>query len=220
MTGVTGATGITGATGATGITGATGATGITGVTGATGPTGSTGVTGITGATGVTGTTGITGATGVTGVTGVTGATGITGATGETGSGISTYGYVYNLATLGAATILGGSNVPFSNNGPLLGITHAAGSTDIAIPTSGRYKITYNMFITAGVGAAIAIAVNGTIRPATNILALIATGEISGTVILTLTAGDVLTLRNNSSVALTLVLTPAVGAQFNIIKLSN
>jgi hypothetical protein len=36
--------------------------------------------------------------------------------------------------------------------------------------------------------------------------------------LTLAAGDVLTLRNNSAVALTLALAPSVGAQFNIIEL--
>ncbi len=117
-------------------------------------------------------------------------------------------------------ILGGTNISFNNNGPLLGVDHVLGSTDIMIQTSGIYEITYNIFITAGAGAAIAIAVNGTIRQSTNILAIIATGEISGTVILNLVEGDVLTVHNNSSVALTLVLTPAVGVQFNIVKLSN
>jgi hypothetical protein len=47
---------------------------------------------------------------------------------------------------------------------------------------------------------------------------VATGEVSGTAMLTLAAGDVLTLRNNSAVALTLTLAPNVGAQLNIIEL--
>jgi hypothetical protein len=36
--------------------------------------------------------------------------------------------------------------------------------------------------------------------------------------LTLAAGDVLTLRNNSAVPFTLTLAPSVGAQLNVIEL--
>jgi acetyl-CoA carboxylase alpha subunit len=115
--------------------------------------------------------------------------------------------------------VGGADVLFSNNGPLSGATHTAGTTTITVPTAGTYQIDYNVSITAGVGAAIAIAVNGTVDASTPILALVATGNISGTAILTLAAGDVLTLRNNSATPLTLTLAPEVGAQFNIILLS-
>jgi hypothetical protein len=48
--------------------------------------------------------------------------------------------------------------------------------------------------------------------------LVATGNISGSAIMTLAAGDVVTLRNNSFVALTLALSPAVSAQLTFKKL--
>ncbi|MFT9493723.1 MAG: hypothetical protein ACH0QC_01820 [Anaerosolibacter sp.] len=127
--------------------------------------------------------------------------------------------MYQLATLGDATVIGGADVPFSNNGPLVGgITHTAGTASITVPTAGNYEIQYSISITAGIGAQIAIAVNGTVSPSTPVSALVATGEVSGQTILTLAAGDVITLRNNSAVALTLTLAPAVGAQMNILLL--
>jgi hypothetical protein len=134
----------TGATGAQGIQGPIGPVGPRGITGATGETGTTGVTGVTGVTGITGATGATGATGITvatgetGTTGTTGETGSTGATGATGSGLSTYGYVYHLATALTSAVAGGADVPFSNNGPLSGVTHTAGATGITVPIGGVY----------------------------------------------------------------------------------
>jgi hypothetical protein len=164
-------------------------------------------------------TGPTGLTGVTGPTGPTGPTGVTGPTGPTGAfGITTYGYAYNLATLIDATVVGGADIPFSDNGPLSGITHTAGTTTITVPTAGVYQIDYSAYITAGIGAAIAIAVNGVVNASTNVGALVATGELNGTVMLTLAAGATITLRNNSAIPLTLTLAPNVGAQLNIILL--
>ena len=220
-TGVTGAmgaqgpTGPTGGTGATGAQGPTGSTGATGATGAQGPTGSTGGTGATGAQGPTGSTGVTGATGAQGPTGPTGATGATGPTGPTGS-VASYGYIYTTAGAG---VLGGADVPFSNNGPLSNITHAANSTIITVSNAGTYLISYSVNIMTGVGSAIAVAVNGTVDVSTQVPSLVATGEIGGSVVLTLAAGDVITLRNNSAVPLTLTLAPNVGAQLTLTQLS-
>lgn len=136
-----------------------------------------------------------------------------------GSGLSAFGYVYELATIADATVVGGADVPFSNNGPLYGITHTAGgTTTIIIPITGIYKVDYSVSITAGIGSAIAVAVNGTVDASTNINCLVATGHISGTAILYLAAGDVLTLRNNSAIPLTTNLAPSIGAQFTVTKL--
>ncbi|MFH5181805.1 hypothetical protein ACHHV8_03755 [Paenibacillus sp. TAB 01] len=88
-----------------------------------------------------------------------------------------------------------------------------------MPNAGTYQISYGVSITAGVGAAIAIAVNGTVDASTTIPILIATGETTGNAMLTLAAGDVLTLRNDSAVPLTLSLAPSVGAQLDIIQLA-
>jgi hypothetical protein len=127
--------------------------------------------------------------------------------------------VYQLATIVDATVVGGADVPFSNNGPLVGgITHTAGTTTTTVPNAANYSISYSVNLTAGVGSAIAIAVNGTVDPATNIVALVAVGEISGDTILSLAAGDVITLRNNSAIPLVTDLAPGVGAQLNILQL--
>ncbi len=128
------------------------------------------------------------------------------------------GFAFELATLADATVVGGGDVPFSNNGPLNGITHTPGTTTITVSSAGVYEINYGISITAGVGSQIAIAVNGTVNASTPISALVATGSLFGVAILTLAAGDVITLRNNSAVALTLTLAPGVGAQLTIKKL--
>jgi hypothetical protein len=151
---------------------------------------------------------------------VTGPTGATGATGPTGpQGLAAYGYVYELATVADATVAGGADVLFSNNGPLTNISHTAGTTTITVTNSAVYQINYIISITAGVGSEIAIAVNGTVDASTPVSALIAIGEISGSAMLTLAAGDVITLRNNSATPLTLDLAPAVGAQLTIMELN-
>ncbi|MGB8450814.1 MAG: hypothetical protein WCD89_00640 [Anaerocolumna sp.] len=218
-TGPTGDTGSTGPTGDTGPTGPIGDTGPTGPIGDTGPTGPIGDTGPTGPIGDTGPTGPIGDTGPTGPIGDTGPTGPIGDTGPTGPGITTYGYVYELATVADATVTGGSDVLFSDNGPLSGVTHTAATAEVTVPTTGFYQIDYGINITAGTGAAIAISVNGTPDASTNIDVLVATGETTGTAMLSLTAGDVLRLTNNSGVAFTMDLAPGIGAQFNVILLT-
>jgi hypothetical protein len=135
-----------------------------------------------------------------------------------GAGASDYGYVYQLATLIDATVVGGADVPFSNNGPLNGITHTQNTTIITIPTTGDYEIDYSISITAGVGAAMAVAVNGVVDASSAITILTPVGHISGKAIIPLTAGDVITLRNNSATPLVLSLAPSVGAQMTVRKL--
>lgn len=135
-----------------------------------------------------------------------------------GSAIASFGYSYELATGGSETVVGGADVIFSNNGPLSGITHTAGTTTFTVPSTATYKVEYSISYTAGVGAAIAIAVNGTVDASTNVTLLTGAGNIAGTAILTLAAGDVLTLRNNSATPFDLDLSPAVGAQLTITQL--
>ncbi|MFU0832875.1 MAG: Collagen triple helix repeat protein [Oscillospiraceae bacterium] len=214
-TGPTGDMGPTGPTGDTGPTGPTGDTGPTGPTGDVGPTGPTGDTGPTGPTGDTGPTGPTGDMGPTGPTGDTGPTGPTGDTGPTGPGVTTYGYVY---TQGAVTVLAGGDITFSNSGTLSGVSHTPGTTAVVVMVSGMYQINYSVNIaTTGVNAAIAIAVNGVVEASTDVLSVAGTGVISGTAILPLSAGDSVTLRNDSLVPMDLAAT-GNGAQLNLILL--
>ncbi|UWG97842.1 DNRLRE domain-containing protein [Dehalobacter sp. DCM] len=218
-TGDTGATGATGIAGATGPTGDTGATGATGIAGATGPTGDTGATGATGIAGATGPTGDTGATGATGIAGATGPTGDTGATGPTGAGLAAYGYVYDLTAITGQVVAAGADVTFSSNGPLVNETHTAGTAGVTVTLAGDYQIDYSVSITVGIGAQIAISVNGgVVDPSTQIIALTATGPVTGQAILTLAGGDIVTLNNPSATPFTTTPSPDVGAQMTINKL--
>jgi hypothetical protein len=154
-----------------------------------------------------------------GPAGATGATGPTGATGATGAGgVQSYIYGFELATIADSTVVGGADVCFSNNGPILSGTHTPGTTTFTVWASGTYMISYDISITSGVGSQIAVAVNGTVDASTPITALTSTGHISGTAILNLAAGDVITLRNNSATPLTLTLAPGVGAQMTIVQI--
>jgi hypothetical protein len=153
-----------------------------------------------------------------GPAGPAGPPGPPGPPGPSESGIETFGYVYNLSCLLDAIIIGGGAINFTNNGPLQGIIHSPKSSGIIVTQTGTYQIDYTIFVTAGVGSCVALAVNGKIDHSTNIRSLVALGELSGTATLNLKAGDVITLINNSLVSLTLAITPAISAQLNIIQL--
>jgi hypothetical protein len=141
--------------------------------------------------------------------------GATGATGHTGAGLSSYGYLYQIATISTAIIIGGSCVAFSDEGPLTNITHTPGLTTVTVNATGIYEIFYSVNFVAGFNAQIAIAINGVVDKSTPILALVTAGELSGHAILSLTAGNQITLINNSLVSLSLALAPIVGAQLTI-----
>ncbi|NCC53045.1 MAG: hypothetical protein EOM20_17790 [Spartobacteria bacterium] len=145
-------------------------------------------------------------------------TGAWSALGGGGGGISSFGYCYDLAG-GGQVVAGGADVLLSNNGPLSSITHTAGTTTMTVPNAGTYKIEYSVTITAGIGAQMAIAVNGLVDASTAVDIMVATGNISGTAMLTLAGGDVLTIRNNSATPFTTTMSPGVGAQITITQLN-
>jgi hypothetical protein len=127
--------------------------------------------------------------------------------------------VYQLATILDATVAAGSDLSFSNNGPLSGVTHTAGSNSIVVPSAGVYLVTYNVTMTAGVGSVVAVSVNGTVAPSTSLSAVVATGQVHGSAMLTLTAGDIISLTNYSAIPLTVALAPGVGAQLTVAQLT-
>jgi len=121
---------------------------------------------------------------------------------------------------GATVVAGGDDVIFTSSGNLgSGIAHTAGTASFTVGSAGRYRVTATTSITAGVGAAMAIAVNGTVDASTNVDILVAVGQTATDAILTLAAGDVLTLRNNSATPFTLDAAPGVGATMLIQRLS-
>ena len=135
-----------------------------------------------------------------------------------GGGISSYGYCYDMFP-GGQVVAGGADVILSFNGPLNGITHTGGTTPVTVPNAGTYKVEYSVSITAGIGAQMAIAVNGTVDLSTALDILVATGNVSGTALLTLAGGDVLTIRNNGAVPFTTTSSPGVGVQLTVTQLN-
>jgi hypothetical protein len=218
LRGVTGRTGAAGQIGLTGSTGSTGSQGLQGVQGETGadgtpgPTGNTGSTGSTGAQGTTGSTGSQGPTGATGQQGTAGSIGPTGAAGANGTnGLAEYAYVYNR---GAQTVPIEADIIFDSNGVITpGFTHAPGTTQILVTTPGDYKVSFSV---SGVEPSqFALFLNGSALTDTVYGSGAGTQETNGQVIVTVAAGDVLTLRNHSSAAAVTLQTLAGGTQTNV-----
>ncbi len=112
---------------------------------------------------------------------------------DPGASAATFGYVYNPTATETAIELG-SDFIFQNNGPINGITHTAGTSQIVVPAAGNYEINYTVALTSNTDANILIAVNGTVVSSTLVPTQSVLGEFSNSVILALSAGDSVTLR--------------------------
>ena len=206
--GPTGPIGPTGPTGAAStVPGPTGPTGpASTVPGPTGPIGPVGPAGA--ASTVPGPTGPTGAAST--VPGPTGPAGPTGATGPAG-GLSQFGYVYNT---GSQVVAVGDSVTFDSNGILTaGITHTAGSSQIALTSSGTYKVTFG--ISAVEPSQYSAFLNGVAITGATYGSGAGTQQNNGQVIAAVVAGDVLTIRNYTSAAASTLQTLAGGTQANV-----
>ncbi|MED4809362.1 BclA C-terminal domain-containing protein, partial [Bacillus atrophaeus] len=207
--------GVTGITGATGVTGVTGPTGFTGATGVTGPTGTTGVTGITGPTGLTGATGVTGVTGATGVTGVTGPTGITG-TGVT----ATSGFASNTTGGLIAVVAGGTTIPLPSDQNLSAdITVNGANTVFTVGPAGRYYISYQINLTAGLLVSSRILINGSAFTSSIISPAVSLSNFNNSFITTLAAGSTIQLQLFGLLGAATLLGGSAGAALSIIRLS-
>jgi hypothetical protein len=124
--------------------------------------------------------------------------------------LSTYGYFYSPGTsLGTGIILGGAEIPLTNDGVVVGLTHIAPSPDVIVNATGDYEIEFLVSTTVGVNATFAIAVNSVIQTEINYTALVALGQVKGQGILSLEAGDSISIVNNSLISATLSLSSAV-----------
>jgi hypothetical protein len=225
LRGRTGPVGERGAVGRTGTVGPIGLTGVAGVKGdrgdtggAPGPQGSPGAQGAVGATGLQGSVGVTGADGPVGPQGPAGSTGAAGTNGAAGvagpagpaGGLAEYAYVYNLA---AGVVAIEAPVNFSSNGVMTaGITHAPAAPGIVLVNAGDYKVTFSV---SGVEPnQMALFVNGAVVAGSVYGSGAGTQQTTGQVIITASAGDVLTVVNHSSAAAVTLQTLAGGTQTN------
>ena len=103
-------------------------------------------------------------------------------------------------------------IAFGQNGPLVGITHAPGTAGIVVAAAGMYSITFSV---SGVEPGqFAVFVNG--APVTSaIYGTNTQSEINGQAILPLSATDVITIVNHSSVAAVTLETLEGGTQVNV-----
>ncbi|WP_033734381.1 BclA C-terminal domain-containing protein, partial [Bacillus mycoides] len=156
--------------------------------------------------------GLPGPTGPTGATGPSGGPpGPTGPTGLTVSGLSHYAYVFNTA---AQVVALEAPILFNSHGRMTpGFTHTLGTSQLMVLNAGDYKISFsisgvepNQFTLFLNGASVTSAVYGSGA---------GTQPNNGQTILTLAAGDIITLNNHTSAAAVTLQTLAGGTQTNI-----
>ncbi|HEX3840997.1 MAG TPA: hypothetical protein VHU85_09430 [Acidimicrobiales bacterium] len=110
-----------------------------------------------------------------------------------GAGQPGYADVYSL---GAQVVAIEAPVAFDSNGPLSGFTHTAGNSGIGVVAGGTYLVKVSV---SGVEPSqFALFDNGAPIPGTTFKSGAGTQQNDGQAIVTLAAGDVLTLVNHSS----------------------
>ena len=210
--GVTGPTGPVGPTGPQGPQGPQGLQGLQGVQGVTGPQGETGATGPVGPQGLQGVAGATGATGATGPQGAIGPTGPTGPAGAAGTGLIAYGGLYGTTTDAVALTTTPVALPLGTQMPSSNLTY--GTNNVTVTDAGTYELAYGVRGSMSDGSSLTVSVgqNGTAIAATTITDALTSGtpsSVHGQTIVTLSAGDVLTLLASDSGSATW--TPGSGA---------
>ena len=192
-----GPTGSTGTQGDVGPQGPVGPVGSTGPTGSQGPFGPDGLDGPLGPTGPTGTAGPAGPDGAIGARGPTGATGVTGPTGPTGPTgiISSYAYFTNHSIQAVAA---SGAIDLTTMEKEFGGFSLSG-TGIAVPATGFYLIKYQVNTD---NPDISVIINGSVSG--NIAATSFGNNggntiVTGSAILQLNGGEILTLMNNNTV---------------------
>lgn len=184
---------------------------VRGPAGAEGAQGAMGLQGEPGVPGAMGTAGPAGDPGPSGLPGADGSPGAPGPSGAPGANApSNAGYVYNT---GGQTVAVEADIAFDSNGLLTGVTHTAGTSTLTVAQDGVYSVRF--VISAVEPNQFALFVNGVQAPGGIYGSGAGTQQNTGEVLIELTAGDVLTLRNHSSAAAVTLQTLAGGTQTNV-----
>jgi hypothetical protein len=152
--------------------------------------------------------GIAASGGTSATAGPAGARGAPGIPGPAGS--PKYAYIYNHA---AETVASETDVVFDSNGALSGFTHLLGSSLLTVSTTGTYRVEFSASGTEV--DQFALMVNGVAVPGGTYGSGAGTQQNDGRAILSLTAGDVLTLRNHTSPSAVTLATVIGGTQANV-----
>ena len=190
-TGPIGATGALGPAGPAGIPGAVGPAGPAGIPGAVGPAGPAGIPGAIGPAGPAGTPGAVGPAGPQGLQGVQGVQGIPGPAGTIGT----------FASIGAISLqVPNDNDPivFDGTSTLSNVTLDVAKTTLTVGAAGMYLVNWGIS-TPGASCTLGVAVNGTANSATKFgLGGGNAKSIGMEAIISLAAGDAVSLRNLST----------------------
>jgi hypothetical protein len=167
--------------------------------------GDPGPAGAVGSQGIQGLPGTAGTNGTDGTDGIDGADGATGPTGPAGGPLG-FATVYNTLpqTLapGSTTLAPGSAVTFYNHFPLIeGFDHTPGTPGVAILNAGTYLVQF--IVSANEPNQFVLFLNDSLVPASIFLSGAGTQNNVGQVLITATAGDILTLCNFSAYPVTL-----------------
>lgn len=149
-----------------------------------------------------------------------------GPTGPTGpaAGLAAYGGKYNTATqtlnLGIGTQ---TQIPLPSNMPNLNTTYTPANS-ITVAQAGTYEINYYSNISVALGTTVTLAVrqNGTNIPNTVINRVLSVGVgsiYSGSVIVTLAAGDVIDMAISALLAVGVTLGTGVNSTLSVKKLN-
>lgn len=197
-TGPQGARGPIGPQGPVGPVGPTGATGATGAVGPVGPRGPIGPQGPQGPVGPTGATGATGAVGPIGPQGPVGATGPVGPQGPAGTNDALY------ASIGEVVVQSGAIIPLTLDTATADTSISVTDNEVTFSEEGVYLISYyvggsvptNEFVTS-------LYLNDSPISGESIVQSNSAGSSSKTILLSVSAGDTLSLYNTSATEATL-----------------
>lgn len=130
-------------------------------------------------------------------------------------------YASNTSGGTIATILSGTNISLPNNQNLSSFTVNGANNTFTIPITGRYFITYQINTTAALLVSSRLILNGsTPIPGSIISPAVSTSTFVNNVIVSLTAGNTITLQVYGLIGLvTLLGGGSTGASLSIIRLS-
>ena len=155
-----------------------------------------------------------------------GATGPTGPTGATGpeDGLAAFGGKYNTTPQTLNLTLGGTTqIPLPTAMPAEDVTYATANS-LTITEAGVYEVNYFSNLSAALGTTVTMAVrqNATNIPSTVISRLLSVGVssiYSGSVIVSLNAGDVIDMAISALLAVGVTLGTGVSATLTVKKLN-
>lgn len=178
-----------------GGSGPAGPTGPKGAAGARGPVGPAGPAGPAGPQGERGDSGAVGPSGPPGAPGRTGAAGTNGTDGADGTGLASWGYAANTSASSIPVTGAGTTIALPDAQDVRGILVSGGGNLFTVASTGTYRISYAVRLLSPIQVAGRVNVNGAAVGALISDEILDPRElVTGEAIVSLTAGDVLSLQ--------------------------